>query len=176
MSETTLFVSPSQSITAKLGKFHHPAVLLSCEKSFARLGVVNDMTIAEAFRQSWTCQPYKKKRVPSHAICHVRGIIRKVYKDLHWYPANVDEMYRLGHATGLILELANRDAAAPDSKLLREMLERFKHIKMTHNDDPDLWNFTGNEAPEFNKLIRVDLSAELTQRGMANPVRYINCD
>lgn len=145
--------NPSKvSLQRKLQGLTKPLVLLSCEVSFNKLKVVNDMTMAEAFRQSWTCQPLKKKHPPLVAVCHVAGVIKKIYKDLHWVVAGLDKHHN------------NED-------------DRSFALEMTSLGSPsDTWNFYANEAPEYNYLIGVDLSAELTQRGMANPVRYVNCD
>lgn len=130
-------------------QFFEPAVLLSCGVSYRRLTVVNDMTMAEAFRKSWTCQPLKQPRVPTVALCHIDGVIRKVYKDLKWIHT--------------VMEAA--------------LLNNGEYLaRILHGDGDTMeWAFVGNEAPEYHRLIGLDLSNELTRRGMANPVRYVNC-
>jgi hypothetical protein len=113
-----------------------PMVLLSINKSLRKLSVLNDMTMAEAFRKAWTCQPLAKKRAPRIAICHDEGKIVKIYKDLVWEP--IDPV-QPGYAT--------------------------------------TWAFTGNETPDLMRIWGgMNLSDELTQPGMANPVRYVNCN
>lgn len=169
--------SKPKTLEQRLHMVREPAVLLSCEQSFKKLTVVNDMTLAQAFRQSWTCRPLSKKTPPQVAVCHVRGVIKKVYTDLHWYPAVMDTVYQLGRSVGYIEEVVQREGHALQETLVRDLLERVKCSAIaTGSSYPDLWNFTGNEAKEYNHLVGMDLSAQLTQRGMANPVRYLNCD
>jgi len=128
-------------------RFNQPAVLLSCARSYRRLNPVNDITMANAFSQGWTCQPLDKIFVPTVALCHVQGVIKKIYKDLSWS--------RLSETNADTRWLSLRDK----QRLLKG----------------ELWKFSGNEAPEYAHLLDLDLSEDLTQRGMANPVRYINC-
>lgn len=166
--------------------FAHPAVLLSCEKSLAKLAVVNDISMARAFRQSWTFSPYSRHPVPKMALCHVRGVLRKIYKDLVWVRKEIDEAswadaagaYRL-RDTIRMSQLAERSKLGVfcDPVLLRQLQNTLAKGEMKSPDSglPGEWNFYGNEAPEFDYLLGVDLSEELTQRGMANPVRYVNC-
>lgn len=123
-----------------------PGVLLSCGESYRKLPVVNDIAMAQAFSGAWSFQPLKRRLVPTLALCHVDGVIRKVYKDLVW-----------------------RLATPAEVELRRQFTE--------HEVKADkLWLFTGNEAPEYDQLLGVDLSEYLRQRGMNNPVRYVNCD
>jgi hypothetical protein len=65
-----------------LGDLLAPAVLLSCSKSFNKLTVVNDQTMLSAFSEMWTARP--DRRTPQLALCHVGGIIQKVYDNLVW--------------------------------------------------------------------------------------------
>jgi hypothetical protein len=127
--------------------FAEPAVLLSCGESYRKLRLVNDFTMAQAFSRAWTCQPLSKARIPQVAICHVDGIVKKVYKDLVWFPADFADPSRM---SGFV--------------------EMFRH------NPTNLWAFSGNEALQHQlALVGMDLTEELTQRGMANPVRYVNC-
>jgi hypothetical protein len=142
MAEAIL-TPPSDRIIAKLGGFSHPAVLLSCGRSFEKLHVVNDILLAQAFCRAWTCKPLQKNRPPTYAICHLDGVVRKIYKDLKWSPV-----------------LPIKPPVPGDRRPLQF----------------DLWQFSGNETPELAHLVGLDLREELTQRGMANPVRYLNCD
>lgn len=131
-----------QALMAARG-FHEPAVLLNCTQSYDRLSVKNDITIAEAFRRAWTCKPLQQGRVPRVAICHIRGLILKVYSDLVWEPEDL-------------------------SLSVQEALRAFPPVK---------WVFSGNDSRQWPLLLGSRLDEALfTQRGMANPVRYINCD
>lgn len=143
-----------RDLVEKLGAagFTKPAVLLRCGDSYRRLSVVNDFTMAAAFMLSWTCQPLKKEVVPQVALCHVDGVILKVYKDLKWFPTEVAKAILRG-----------------------DPLRQVAAIQKEVEDSAEEWAFLGNEAPEYKRLLGLDLSAELARRGMANPVRYINC-
>ncbi len=138
--------------------FHEPAVLLSCEKSFRKLTVVNDFTLAQAFHSAWTCRPLKQNHVPRVAICHIKGVVRKVYRDLVWSPEALGTI----NSTGKVLSPQGAYISAFSDGLV----------------DPNapLWSFTANEAPEWKVMVGADLSPALTRQGMANPVRYVNCD
>ena len=37
------------------------------------------------------------------------------------------------------------------------------------------WSFTGEPAPEYAKMVGVDLGSVLKDRGMQNPLYYVNC-
>jgi hypothetical protein len=91
-SEENLFSSMSKGVESWLNYmgFYHPAVVINCTQRFRELLVVNDMTIAQAFRRDWLCQPLKQPRIPRHAVCHVDGVINKIYKDLVWEPEDLD--------------------------------------------------------------------------------------
>lgn len=139
----------------KYQAFSHPAVLLSCGISFRRLRMVNDFTMARAFHRAWTCQPLKQKKVPHIALCHVDGVIKKIYKDLVWYPDSV-------------VKIEEQAQLEPS---------RFSgFVEMFRNSTASQWAFAANEAPEYSHLLDLDLRPHLTQRGMANPVRYVFCN
>lgn len=134
------------SLQQKLKGIILPTVLLSCERSYNSLTVVNDMTMAEAFRLSWTCKPLNKRHPPVIAVCHLAGTIKKIYMNLNWRPT--------------------------DETLLMQPGVTMDNVVA------DEWAFTGDETHGtiYQRYIGLDLSQELTVRGMANPVRYLNCD
>lgn len=192
---TNVISTPSKLEELQRALHDTPAVLLSCEQSYKKLTMINDMTLAQAFRQAWTCQPLKKRHPPEIAVCHIRGVIKKIYRDLHWEPVVskfCEQWDDAVCAVAVMLDDAQQESnlrvshfktpltAAEHSRfqeILREMREKLlrrQKLQPTAQDSM-VWRFTGNEAYELKHLIGMDLSADLTKRGMANPTRYLNC-
>lgn len=168
MTQVVTSVPAKIALERKLSGITRPLVLLSCEQSYRKLRIVNDLTMAEAFRQSWFCQPLKQPHPPEVALCHVKGVVRKVYKDVQWHRA-VDDLREDARRLASLTP-----HSAETRRLLDELVDQFAGSPGGYNSN--LWNFTANEAPEYEWLLGLDLSDEVTRRGMSNPVRYVNCD
>lgn len=158
----------NRTLSQVLSPIKRPAVLLNCTQSYSRLQpqaqLVKDFDAADACRRAWSCQPLKKARVPEVAICHVGGVVRKIYTNLVWIPASED-----------LRKIARILGSYCSSSQAQDALQNWTNQALAQLEG-QLWCFTANEAPEYDVLLGLNLAEWISQRGQANPVRYLNCD